>query len=267
MFTNVKPAAVQLLMRNICLRFERRCRWWSWKALWSRRAAPHPSPAAQLACCLLHRQAGREPEPIASAVQRSFLDRIGHGGAKEGDDGARVVAAYHSAARHNHVGSGLAQRRKKVQLETTRSGIIYWPDWCRSFSPLHTCEWCQDQHRRQLRCLKKETYSSTTWPGSHTETRRTVGQNHRQKEARRERLSGSGPVGHIRARDAETHLYSLIMQPILCSRGPHKVFNNLRTLLLLQFCIFWVIKGEISPHQQGATLTITPLFALLLSHA
>lgn len=74
--------------------------------------SPPPLPSPHLSCCLLHQQAGREAAPITSAVQGSFLDGVGHGGAKEGDDGARVVAAYHSAARHNHVGSGLAQRRR-----------------------------------------------------------------------------------------------------------------------------------------------------------
>lgn len=67
----------------------------------------------ELSCCPLHHRTGREPEPITSAVQRSFLDRFGHGSAKESDDGTRVVAAYHSAARHNHVGSGLTQIRNK----------------------------------------------------------------------------------------------------------------------------------------------------------
>lgn len=75
---------------------------------------PHPSPAAQLSCCLLHQQAGREAEPTTSAVQGAFLDGVDHGGAEEGDDGAGVVAAYHCAARHDHVGSGLAQGRKKI---------------------------------------------------------------------------------------------------------------------------------------------------------
>lgn len=42
-----------------------------------------------------------------SAVQRAFLDDVGHDRAKEGDDGARVVAPDHGAARHDHVGSGL----------------------------------------------------------------------------------------------------------------------------------------------------------------
>ena len=42
-----------------------------------------------------------------SAVQRTFLDGFGHGGAQQSDDGTRVVAADHSAARHDHVGSCL----------------------------------------------------------------------------------------------------------------------------------------------------------------
>lgn len=78
----------------------------------SPRRPPPPSPTTtppRLSCSPPRHQAGREVEPVTSAVQRSLLDGIGYSGTQVGDDGARVVAADHGAARHDHVGSGLTR--------------------------------------------------------------------------------------------------------------------------------------------------------------
>lgn len=94
MFTNVKPASVQLRVSGLRGDVE----------------GNHPPPfnaQSRASCCPLRRHAGRGAAPVNSAVQRSFLDGFGHGGAKESDDGPRVLAADHSAARHDHVGPGL----------------------------------------------------------------------------------------------------------------------------------------------------------------
>ena len=56
----------------------------------------------QRAVCTLAAD-GRTP----SAVQRALLDGLRNGRAQQGDDGARVGAPDHRAARHDHVGSGL----------------------------------------------------------------------------------------------------------------------------------------------------------------
>lgn len=60
-----------------------------------------------------------------SAVQRALLDCLGHRRAQERDDGARVVAANHSAARHDHVGPRLdktgAEGEACVTLKTIRA--------------------------------------------------------------------------------------------------------------------------------------------------
>lgn len=67
---------------------------------------------------------------VGSAVQRAFLDGVGHDCAKQGDDGARVVAADHGAARYDHVGSGLREEpRRENESQTkrvihTRSGSL-----------------------------------------------------------------------------------------------------------------------------------------------
>lgn len=92
-----------------------------------RAAAQLPPRQTYLSCWPLHHRAGREPEPVTSAVQRSFLDGFGHGSAKESDDGTRVIAAYHSAARHNHVGSGLTQRRnRKIFISKKQIELFAW---------------------------------------------------------------------------------------------------------------------------------------------
>lgn len=127
MFTNVKPASGPLQMENIGLQSERKHGGWSGNAPSSCHAASLTPPPDITVLLSAASSAGREPELITSAVQRSFLDRFGHGSAKESDDGTRVVTAYHSAARHNHVGSGLTQRRnKKIFISKKQVELFAW---------------------------------------------------------------------------------------------------------------------------------------------
>lgn len=94
-------------------------------------ATPTPRHNCPAVCCISGQVENRRR--ITSAVQRSLLDRFGHGGAKERDDGARVVAAYHSAAGHDHVGSGLDQRGEK------KPHNLNLPTAARAICP--TCVW------------------------------------------------------------------------------------------------------------------------------
>lgn len=58
---------------------------------------------------------------LISAVQRAFLDRFDNHGAQQSDHRTRVIAAYHRAAWHYHVGSGLEQTPKRSSLNQINS--------------------------------------------------------------------------------------------------------------------------------------------------
>lgn len=81
-----------------------------------------------------------------------------------------------------------AWRREEIRrFLSPKSRLSYLPDVYLSLSPLHTCEWCQGQHLHQLQCLKMETDSSTSWPGSHQKQGKLFQQNYwyREREAGR----------------------------------------------------------------------------------
>lgn len=119
-------------------------------------------------CVVLLRWAGRAPTlGDVSAVQRTFLDCFGNGCAKLSDDGAGVVAADHSAARHDHVGSSLRKIHtrsvsKQNHTNLTEGFLLDLIPW-----PLHICGWCQGRRLRPLQCLARGTDSSTSSPGRH----------------------------------------------------------------------------------------------------
>lgn len=98
-----------------------------------------------------------------------------------------------------------AWRREEIRkILSPKSRLSYLPDVCLSRSPLHTCEWCQDQHLHQLQCLKTETDSSTSWPGLHQKQGKLFQQTFwmlREGEAGREHLSGLGTIRQMRGRE------------------------------------------------------------------
>lgn len=204
------------------------------------------TPQTQLSCCPLHHRAGREPGPISSAVQRSFLDRFGHGGAEESDDGTRVVAAYHSAARHNHVGSGLTQKRnRKIFISKEQAELLAWRV-CESLTSAHL--WMVSGPTPPSTSMSKDgnwLLNQLTWVTPQTRKAQQNGWKLRERGAGREHLSRLGTI-------PQNQRYLLNMQQLVAVE-----FTTALYLVLLYFCIFQVITCNLAED------TFTPHLLLL----
>lgn len=90
-------------------------------------ATPEMSQVRSAGCCvvLLGRAGKSVAKKPTSAVQRTFLDCFGHRGAQESNDGAGVIASYHGAARHNHVGPCLKQTWAHTYCKRHSQNLIF----------------------------------------------------------------------------------------------------------------------------------------------
>lgn len=204
MFTNVKAASGPLRMDDIGLQSSRRLGWrWSGNAR-SRCGAASPTPPDRTVLL----------SAASSGRWRPWTDHLSGPAIVSGSLRPRLCAGERW---RNEGRRCLSQRcptqscwlqpdaEKKLQdFLSPKSRLSYLPDVCLSLSPLHTCEWCRDQHLHRLQCLKTETDSSTNWPGSHQKQGELFQQNSwmlREREAGRENLSMLGTISQMRDRE------------------------------------------------------------------